>query len=70
MALLGALAMAASTAALGPGDAAVVMYSYYYSSNIKYAIVLLDTLESGETISVTDDGWVSATCAARHAVPR
>ena len=70
MALLAVLAMTASTAALGPGDAAVVMYSSYSSSNIKYAIVLLDTLESGETISVTDDGWVSATCAARHAVPR
>ena len=70
MALLAALAMTASTAALGPGDAAVVMYSYASSSNIKYAIVLLDTLKSGANISVTDDGWVSATCAARHALPR
>ena len=70
MALLAALAMAASTAALGPGDAMVVGHSYRYSPNSKYAVVLLDTLQSGETISVTDDGWVSATCTARHAVPR
>ena len=70
MALLAALAMAASTAALGPGDAMVVLYSYAPSSMSKYAVVLLDTLPSGETISVTDDGWVSAglsaTCAARN----
>ena len=66
MALLAALAMAASTAALGPGDAMVVLYSYSYSMS-KYAVVLLDTLPSGETISVTDDGWVAASCAARHA---
>ena len=73
MALLAALAMAASTAALGPGDAMVVLYSYVSSSMSKYAVVLLDTLPSGETISVTDDGWVSAglsaTCAARNAAP-
>ena len=67
MALLAALAMAASTAALGPGDAMVVLYSYAPSSMSKYAVVLLDTLPSGETISVTDDGWVAASCAARHA---
>ena len=67
MALLAALAMAASTAALGPGDAMVVLYSYAPSSMSKYAVVLLDTLPSGETISVTDDGWVAAACAARHA---
>ena len=67
MALLAALAMAASTAALGPADAMVVLYSYVSSSMSKYAVVLLDTLPSGETISVTDDGWVAATCAARHA---
>ena len=67
MALLAALAMAASTAALGPGDAMVVMYSFVSSSMSKYAVVLLDTLLSGETISVTDDGWVAASCAARHA---
>ena len=66
MALLAALAMAASTAALGPGDAMVVLYSYVSSSMSKYAVVLLDTLPSGETISVTDDGWVAASCAARH----
>ena len=68
MALLAALVIAASTAALGPGDAMVVSYSMS-----KYAVVLLDTLPSGETISVTDDGWVSAglsaTCAARNAAP-
>ena len=50
----------------------VVLYSYSYSIS-KYAVVLLDTLPSGETISVTDDGWVSAglsaTCAARNAAP-
>ena len=69
MRLLAALAMAVSTAALGPGDAMVVMYSYRYSPNSKYAVVLLDTLQSGETISVTDDGWVSATCAAHPAAP-
>ena len=69
MALLAALAMAASTAALGPGDAMVVMYSYGSSSTSKYAVVLLDTLQSDETISVTDDGWVSAMCAARPAAP-
>ena len=70
MALLAALAMAASTAALGPGDAMVVGHSHVSSSpHIKYAVVLLDTLQSGETISVTDDGWVSATCAARPAAP-
>ena len=47
MALLAALVIAASTAALGPGDAMVVSYSMS-----KYAVVLLDTLPSGETISV------------------
>ena len=36
----------------------------------RYAIVLLETLQSGESLSVTDDGWVSETCAARHAVCR
>ena len=61
MALLAALVIAASTAALGPGDAMVVLYSYAPSSMSKYAVVLLDTLPSGETISVTDDSWVSAT---------
>ena len=66
MAMLAAL-IAASTAALGPGDAMVVLYSYASYSMSKYAVVLLDTLPSGETISVTDDGWVSATCAARRA---
>ena len=71
MALLAVLAsLAASTAALGPGDAMVVGHSHVSSSpHIKYAVVLLDTLQSGETISVTDGGWVSATCAARHAAP-
>jgi len=70
MALLAALAMAASTAALDPGDAMVVsLYSNVSSNNNKYAVVLLDTLLSGETISVTDDSWVSATCAARHDAP-
>ena len=65
MAVLAALVIAASTTALGPGDAMIVLYSYSYSIS-KYAVVLLDTLPSGQTISVTDDGWVSATCAARH----
>ena len=72
MALLAPLVIAASTAALGPGDAMVVLYNYSYSMS-KHAVVLLDTLPSGQTISVTDDGWVSAgvsaTCAARNAAP-
>ena len=89
-----AVAMVASTAVLGPGDALVVMYNFISSANSKcstrlelssrpesyrlgptltltrYAIVLLETLQSGESLSVTDDGWVSETCAARHAVCR
>ena len=69
MALLAALTMAASTAALGPGDAMFVGHSYASSSNSKFAVVLLDTLQSGDAISLTNDSWVSATCAARHAEP-
>jgi len=40
------------------------------SYDIKYGVLLLDTLRSGESITVTDEGWVSAGCAACHAFAR
>ena len=43
---LAALAMAASAAVLGPGDAMVVMYNYISSSNSKYFRHALGTYSS------------------------